>query len=115
MATVFRCIGAVVAALLVAFGLVVAVEMFSAVVHPLPADFAGTMEEMCAHVARYPDWVLAVVVVAWGGTALVSTWIAGRFGNRWCAMFVGLLLLAAVTFNISMLPYPCGSRRRTWS
>jgi hypothetical protein len=106
MGTVFRGIGAIVAGLLVAFGLVVAVELFSAVVHPLPADFDGTMEEMCAHVARYPHWVLAVVVPLWGGTALAGTWIAGRLGNVWCALFVGLLLLAAAVFNISMLPYP---------
>ena len=50
-------------------------------VHPFPENFGGTTEEMCLHVKRYPDWVLAVVVVAWGTTALVSTWIAQRIGN----------------------------------
>src|SRR6202008_3402507 len=70
-----------------------------------PPDFDGTMEEMCEHVARYPPWVLAVVVPAWVGTAFVGTWIAGRLGNRGAASFVGLLLLAALVFNVSMLPY----------
>ena len=55
MATVFRSIGAIVAGMLVAFVLVIAVELFSSVVHPLPADFDGSMEQMCEHVARYPN------------------------------------------------------------
>jgi hypothetical protein len=106
MATVFRAVGAIVAGMLVAFILVVAVEVFSAVVHPLPPNFGGTMDDMCKHVERYPHWVLAVVVPAWAGTAFVSTWIARRLGNRGCAVFIGLLLLTALIFNISMLPYP---------
>ena len=75
MATVFRAAGAIVAGLLVAFILVVAVELFSAVVHPVPPDFGGTMDEMCKHVERYPHWVLAVVVPAWASTAFASTLI----------------------------------------
>ncbi|MEX0677252.1 MAG: hypothetical protein WD063_09265 [Pirellulales bacterium] len=106
MATVFRAAGAIVAGMLVAFILVVAVELFGAVVHPVPPDFGGTMDEMCKHVERYPHWVLAVVVPAWAGTAFASTWIAGRLGNRGCALFIGLLLVTALVFNISMLPYP---------
>ena len=106
MNAVFRGTGAVVAALAVAFILVVAVELFSAVVHPLPPDFDGTMDQMCQHVARYPHWVLAVVVAAYAATALAATWIAGRFGNLGCALVVGLLLSAALVFNVSMLPYP---------
>jgi hypothetical protein len=74
MATVFRAVGAIVAGMLVTFILVVAVELFSAVVHPVPPDFGGTMDEMCKHVERYPHWVLVVVVPAWAGTAFASTW-----------------------------------------
>lgn len=106
MATLFRAAGAIVAGMLMAFILVIAVELFGAIVHPVPPDFGGTREEMCAHVERYPHWVLAVVVAAWAGTALASTWLAGRLGNRGCALFVGLLLVAALVLNISMLPYP---------
>jgi len=105
MINVVRAVGATVAGMLVAFILVIAVELFSAVVHPMPADFGETMEEMCQHVERYPNWVLAVVVPAWAGTAFAGTWIAGRLGNRGCALFVGLLLLAAAVCNILMLPY----------
>jgi hypothetical protein len=106
MATYFRTLVAIIAGLLVAFVLIVAVELFSAVVHPFPPDFGGTMEETCQHVARYPTWVLALVVPAWGVGAFVSAWTANKIGNRGSAIFVGLLLLAAVVLNISMLPYP---------
>ena len=106
MATAFRGIAAIIAGMIVAFSFVVAVELFSAVVHPVPPDFGGTMEEMCLHVARYPQWVLALVVPAWAGTVFASTWISGRMGNRLCGLFIGLLLLAALIFNLSMLPYP---------
>ena len=101
-----RTLAAAVIGLFVAFILVVGVEGFSAVVHPLPKDFGGTMEEMCRHVERYPQWVLAAVVPMWAVAALVGTWIAQRIGNVYAAGIVGLLLLSALVFNVSKLPYP---------
>jgi hypothetical protein len=101
-----RTVAATFIALNVAFVLVVAVEGFSAVVHPLPSDFGGTMEEMCRHVERYPQWVLAAVVPMWALAALVSTWIAQRFGNLYSSGIVAMLLLSALVFNLSILPYP---------
>lgn len=106
MKAVLRALAAVVAGLLVLFILVVAVELFSAVVHPLPAEFGGTKEEMCRHVERYPQWVLAVVVPAWAAAAFASTWTARRIGNLFASAVVGLLLLAALGCNLWMLPYP---------
>lgn len=105
MALVFRYMAAIVAGMIVTFVLVFAVEALNAAVHPAPPDFKGTMEEMCLHVEHYPNWVLALVVPAWTGTAFTGTWIAGRIGNRMCALFIGLLVVAAVAFNVSMLPY----------
>jgi hypothetical protein len=106
MATAFRAFCSIVVGVALAFALVIAVELVSAVVHPLPPDFDGSMDEMCQHVARYPDWVLALVVFAWGGTTFASTWVTKWIGNRPCAACVGLFLFAAVVFNIAMLPYP---------
>ena len=102
----FRWFGAVVAAIVAAMALLSAVELFSAVVHPFPPDSPQTYEAMCAHVANYPQWVLAAVVPMWAATAYLSTWIAGRLGGRGCAVFVAVLLLSAVMYNLSMLPYP---------
>jgi hypothetical protein len=106
MKAFLRTFAAALAGLLVLFVLVVAVELFSAVVHPLPEDFGGSTEEMCRHVERYPHWVLAVVVPLWAVAALASVWTAGRIGNLYSSAIVGLLLLAALGFNVWMLPYP---------
>lgn len=106
MKSVPRYFAAVLAGLLVLLLLVVAVELFSDVVHPLPADFGGTSEEICLHVERYPQWVLAIVVPAWAVAALMSAWTARRIGNVDSSATVGLLVLAALVLNLSMLPYP---------
>jgi hypothetical protein len=106
MKTVVRTLAGIVAGMISAFVLIVLVELFGSVVHPVPPDFTGTMEEMCEHVARFPQWVLAVVVPAWGASAFLSTWTAYKIGNRGSALVVGLALLAALVFNISKLPYP---------
>ena len=103
MKSVGRTLPAVVAGMALAFALVVAVEMFSAAVHPFPADFNGNIAE---HVRRYPDWVLGVVVLAWGATAAAATWGASRIGGRLAGLLVALLLALALVFNLTQLPYP---------
>jgi hypothetical protein len=99
-------LAAVCLGLVVAFLLLIGVELFSAVVHPLPPGFGGTQEEMCLHVARYPPWVLGVVVPLWAFAAFLGAWTARRIGGLYAALTVGLLLFAALVLNISMLPYP---------
>ena len=105
MKTALRALLAVVAGVALAFVLVIAVELFSAVVHPVPPGFTGTMDEMCQHVARYPHWVLGVVVLAWSATTFVSTWVARRIGNRLAGIAGILILKFAIVFNVSKLPY----------
>lgn len=78
------------------------VELFSAIVHPFPADFNGNMG---AHVRRYPHWVLGVVVLAWDATSIAATWVASRVGNQRAGMIVALLLAWALVFNLTKLPY----------
>jgi hypothetical protein len=108
-------IAGIITGLAVALVLLIAVELASAIVHPLPPDFGGTQEEMCAHVARYPTWVLALVVPAWALTAFAATRTAKRLSTPlvgsglWtldAGLVIGLLLIAGVLFNVSMLPYP---------
>lgn len=105
MKTALRAFLAVVAGMTLAFVLVVVVEILSAVVHPLPPGSTGTMEEMCAHIIRYPDWVLAVAVLAWSAIAFVSVWVATRIGGHWAGGTVILLLTLAIVSNVTMLPY----------
>lgn len=103
---VLRVLGGIVAGLALAFVLVVAVELFSAVVHPFPEGFEGTEEEICAHVEKYPGWVLAAVVPMWALIVFSSTWVTRKIGGLVASVLVGLLLLVAVGFNQWMLPYP---------
>jgi hypothetical protein len=105
MKTALRTLLGVVTGMALALVLVIAVEVFSAVVHPVPPGFTDTMDEMCQHVARYPHWVLGVVVVAWSATTFVSTWVATRIGNRLAGIAVILVLTLAIVFNVSKLPY----------
>jgi hypothetical protein len=106
MKAVLRSLAAFIVGTLVTLILLSLVEAFSAVVHPLPPDFGGTMEEMCQHVAHYPNWILAVVVPAWCLAAFAGTWTAIKIGSRAAAVVIGLLLLSALFYNISKLPYP---------
>ena len=105
MKMTLRTILAVIAGMALAFALVIAVEIFSSIVHPLPPEFTGTMEEMCQHVANYPHWILGVVVILWSGTAFISTWVATKIGRLAAGGIVAVLLLSAIAFNIAMLPY----------
>jgi hypothetical protein len=103
---VLRTVLATIAGFVASFALIIGVEVFSNIVHPLPNDFSHDPEAVCRHVAKYPAWVLAVVVVAWGLTAAVGTWISQKLGNVYSASVLGLLLVAGVGLNFFMLPYP---------
>ena len=106
MKSPWRTLLAVAAGMALAFVLIVAVEMFSAVVHPFPPGFdPNAPGSVSAHVQRYPGWVLAVAGLMWGGTAAAAVWVASRIGGRAAGAVVTLLLAAALAFNLSMLPY----------
>lgn len=93
------------AGLAVAFFLVILVEIYGEKIHPLPPGAGDSMEAVCAHVADFPDWVLATVVPMWGLTAFAGTWVAGTIGRAVPCLVVGALVLAALALNLSMLPY----------
>jgi hypothetical protein len=105
MKTALRTLIGFAAGLALAFALVIAVEVFSAVVHPVPPGFTGTIDEVCEHVALYPPWVLGVAALAWSATAFVSTWLATRIGSRSAGIAVILILTIAIVFNVTKLPY----------
>ena len=102
MKTAGRILFGVVAGMTLAFALVVAIEVFSAVLHPMPANLIGGVPE---HVRRYPHWILAVAALAWAATIAASTWVATRIGGRPAGIIMALLLASALIFNLTMLPY----------
>lgn len=110
MIALSKSVTAVLAALIVAFAMVVVVEAISAIMHPFPPGFDPSDIEACkAHVANYPTPALIVAGVGWVVTVFISCWIATRLGaHRHPAhgVGIGLLLLALAAFNMWMLPYP---------
>jgi hypothetical protein len=97
-----RTLLAVLAGMALALGLVIGVEFFSSIVHPLPPDFKGNMPE---HVRRYQNWVLGIVVLAWGATSGIATWAASKISDRLAGIIVAFLLEWALVFNLTKLPY----------
>lgn len=107
---ILRSLGAIFVSLALAFLLVVGVEIYSSILHPLPPGVDPYDMEACrAHVANYPAGVLFGAGILWAATVFAATWVATRLGTRRHiahGLFVGLVLLAAAGFNIAMLPYP---------
>lgn len=106
MMQVLRAITGIVVGMMVLIILLIAVEFYSSIVHPVPSNFGNTPAEMCEHVARYPAWVLASVVPLWAIASLASGWTALRLGNRFSFATVSFLIVAGLVMNVSMLPYP---------
>lgn len=106
MKTALLGLAGVVVGLIVAFFLLSVVEVVCAAVYPPPEGAEKSMEVMCRYIESYPNWVLGVAVPMWAATAFVSTWIAQRIGSFYAGVPVGLLLVAALILNVSMLPYP---------
>lgn len=108
--SIFRSVGSVVAALVLAFVMVVGWEVFSEMYHPFPAGADKNDLEVCkAHVANYPPAVLAPITAGWALTVLLAAWLATRLGTgRHPAhgLVVGAILLAFAALNMAMLPYP---------
>ena len=106
MRTAIRTALAILAGLVSAFVLVVAVELFSAVVHPTPADFDGTQEEMCG-----TSHAISAVGAGRGRRGVECDGIRrhvdfhairGDAGGSRCRR----LLFVGLAFNVAMLPYP---------
>ena len=54
---------------------------------------------------RNPNTRWRPCVPMWGATAFAGAWVAGSIGRWLASAIVAVLLLAALAFNVSMLPY----------
>lgn len=106
---IFQNIGSVILSFLVALFLLACIEWVGTILHPFPADFAGTRDEVMQHVANYPFFGLFIGGLGWGITMFIATWLATRLSssrNRAYGIGIGLILLSGALFNMAMLPYP---------
>jgi hypothetical protein len=108
--SILRSVGSVLAGVAVFFACFAAGEVFSYYFHPYPSGFDFNDFEACkAHVARYPNWVLATGAAIWAVAPFTGAWLATRLGTaRHPAhgYIVGAILLAFAGLNLAMLPYP---------
>lgn len=86
------------------------VEMANLHLYPAPAgmDFHDP-SQVAAHVANLPAAAFAIVLLAWTLGSLIGGATAAKLSRTWpraCALFVAAFMLAAVTYNIVMLPHP---------
>ena len=105
-----RNIAAGIVGVLIAFGLVMIVEMIGHSVYPLPPDldFSDT-EATRLYVSGLPLGAFLFVGGAWFVGTLGGTMAACRVGNaepRIFAMVVGGLMLAATAYNLATIPHP---------
>jgi hypothetical protein len=63
-------------------------------------------------VRRYPQWVLAVAVLMWGGAAAAATWVASRIGDRVAGLIVALALACSVGVRRAPRPSPAPGTRQ---
>ena len=106
MKKVLWVIAGVVAGIVVFFAVFMAVEGFSAIVHPYPPDFQGTHEEIVRQVETYPAWVLVVVIPMWMAMIYLTAWTAGKVGGIVSYAIISVLMTVALFCNLTMLPYP---------
>ena len=105
-----RNIAAGIVGVLIAFGLVMIVEMIGHSVYPLPPDFDfSDTEATRLYVSGLPLGAFLFVGGAWFAGTLGGTMAACRVGNaepRIFAMVVGGLMLAATAYNLATIPHP---------
>lgn len=103
-----RAIGGVLAGIVVAFGVIVVIELVGHAIYPPPA---GTNLDDPAAVARLaatmPIGALLMVIAGWTLGAGLGSWLAGRIGKRAApAVTPGVLVAAAAVANMFQIPHP---------
>jgi hypothetical protein len=101
---------AIVAGVVVAFGLVAAIEALGHVVYPVPRDVDFTQpEQVRRYVEDLPGGALAFVLAAWTLAAFGGGAVAALIARTRPVLFAGIVgafVLAATLANLVMIPHP---------
>jgi len=103
-----RKIGATLAGIVLAFAVIVIVEMVGNALYPLPPGVDPRNPESLARAMRnVPAAALAVVVIGWTAGALAGSWLAARIARSvWPAVIVGALVVCGAVANMLTIPHP---------
>jgi hypothetical protein len=110
MPPILRSILAVLAGIIVGFVVVAALEFLDTTLFPLPAGLdlhdTAAMKQAMAHA---PLAALILVLVGWGISALLGSWVAARIARApkvLHGMIVGIFLLGAAITDMLEFPHP---------
>jgi hypothetical protein len=104
-----RTILGILAGLVVAWLAMTICEFASLFLHRPPAGFdLRDPQALAAHIAAAPLSAMLVVVIGWVLAAFVGGWVAARIARHRlvAALVIGLLVLAGVIANNTMIPHP---------
>jgi hypothetical protein len=105
-----RSVGAVLAGIMVAMILMIALEMLSSHLFPLPPGVdLHDHESIRQHIDSLPMGAFAIVLVAWAVGSFAGSWVAARLAGRARlihGLVIGVFFLAASVMNMLMIPHP---------
>jgi hypothetical protein len=105
-----RAIGGVVAGIVIAFVVVLAIEMIGIQIFPQPAGMNPLdAESVRLHLSEISTGSFVAVLVAWTAAAFLGPVVARRItgdGPRWPALTVAALFTAICAYNLATVPMP---------
>ena len=105
-----RTIAGILVGIVIAVGLVFAIEAIVGLIVPAPPDFnMRDPEAVRARVASLPAWVILLVGIGWIVGTGVGSWAAVRI-SRMRALWPGLVVTAVIflgtVYNVVTIPHP---------
>lgn len=105
-----RTILGILAGMVTAWLLIMAFQFASGTLYPPPPGLDLTQpDQLAAFVAQAPPAAMALVLAGWVLGAFVGGWVAAKVARAhplFAALMVGLLVLAGVVANNTMIPHP---------
>lgn len=105
-----RTILGILAGMVTAWVLIMACQFASGMLYPPPPGTDLTQpDQLAAYVARAPLAAMALVVASWVLGAFAGGWVAAKVAREhpsFAALVIGLLVLAGVIANNTMIPHP---------
>jgi hypothetical protein len=105
-----RSVLAVLAGIVVAMILMIAIEMVSSYLFPLPEGVSlHDHEAIRQHIDKLPVTAFLMVLAAWAIGSFAGAWVASRLAGRAKlihGLIVGAFFLAATIMNLLMIPHP---------
>ena len=105
-----RTILGILAGMVTAWVVIMACQFASGLLYPPPPGMdLRQPEQLAAFIAQAPPAAMAIVVASWVLGAGLGGWVAAKIARAhplFAALVIGLLVLAGVVANNTMIPHP---------